>query len=139
MKNACRVLSILFALLFSVSTFASAETIDLSGLSYDELIALKQKLNLAIAQSDEWKQVTVPIGNYIVGEDIPAGVYTVAHAQSNTLMYARVYVYDIDGSYIGYYSINSSEVIGKLILEDGHTVKIELQPVILSPYQGLDF
>lgn len=77
MKNACRVLSILFALLFSVSTFASAETIDLSGLSYDELVVLKERINLAIWQSEEWQEVTVPQGVWVVGKDIPAGTWTV--------------------------------------------------------------
>ena len=59
-----------------VST-AMAEGIDLSGLSYDELVALKDRINLAIWESEEWQEVTVPQGRWIVGEDIPAGTWTI--------------------------------------------------------------
>ena len=57
--------------------FALAEGIDLSGMSYDELVALKDRINLAMWQSDEWQEVTVPQGVWKVGEDIPAGHWTV--------------------------------------------------------------
>ena len=58
-------------LLFSVS--ASADPPDLSGLSFAELISLRDQLNLAIWSSDEWQEVSVPIGIWEVGKDIPAG------------------------------------------------------------------
>lgn len=77
MKNAYRIISLLFVLLFSVFSFASAESIDLSGLSYDELVALKDQINLAIWNSDEWQEVTVPQGVWKVGEDIPVGHWTI--------------------------------------------------------------
>lgn len=72
-----RFFSILFALVISVTTFAQAETFDLSGMTYDELIALKDQINLAIWNSQEWQEVTVPQGVWKVGEDIPAGTWTV--------------------------------------------------------------
>lgn len=77
MKNTVRILALLFALVFSVVPFAHAETFDLSGLSYDELVALKDQINLAIWNSQEWQEVTVPQGVWKVGEDIPAGHWTV--------------------------------------------------------------
>jgi hypothetical protein len=49
----------------------------LSGLSYDGLIARKNQINLAIWKSQEWQEVTVPQGTWKVGEDIPAGHWTV--------------------------------------------------------------
>lgn len=55
---------------------ASAD-VDLSGMSYDELVALKDQINLAIWDSEEWQEVTVPQGIWVVGEDIPAGTWTV--------------------------------------------------------------
>lgn len=51
--------------------------VDLAGMSFDELIALKDQINLAIWNSEEWQEVTVPQGRWIVGEDIPAGKWTV--------------------------------------------------------------
>ena len=56
---------------------ALAESIDLSGMSFDELVALRDRINLAIWQSDEWQEVTVPQGVWKVGEDIPAGHWTI--------------------------------------------------------------
>lgn len=50
---------------------------DLSSLSLDELAALRDKINIAMMASDEWQEVTVPKGVYIVGVDIPAGHWTI--------------------------------------------------------------
>ncbi|MBO7251285.1 MAG: hypothetical protein J6V25_01535 [Oscillospiraceae bacterium] len=52
-------------------------TIDLSDMTYNELVALKDQINLAIWNSQEWQEVTVPQGVWKVGEDIPAGHWTV--------------------------------------------------------------
>lgn len=81
MKNSVRILSLLFALVLSTFTFASAENIDLSGMTYVELVALKDQINLAIWNSQEWQEVTVPQGVWKVGEDIPAGMWTVKCAE----------------------------------------------------------
>jgi len=69
-----------FALLLVFLSLAGtvyADTIDLSGMTYDELIALKAKINIAIWNSQEWQEVEVPQGVWKVGEDIPAGHWTV--------------------------------------------------------------
>lgn len=70
-----KFLVILLALTL-LSTAALAE-IDLSGMTYDELVALKDQINLAIWNSQEWQEVTVPQGLWEVGKDIPAGHWTV--------------------------------------------------------------
>lgn len=77
MKIAFRILALLFALVLSTVSFVYAETIDLSGMTYAELVALKNQINLAIWNSQEWQEVTVPQGVWVVGEDIPAGHWTV--------------------------------------------------------------
>lgn len=62
------------------ATLASGDSgpkYDLSGLSYEELVALKDSINLAIWESEEWQEVTVPQGVWVVGEDIPAGKWTI--------------------------------------------------------------
>lgn len=93
MKKTVRVLSLLFALILSTFTFATAETIDLSGMSYDELVALKDQINLAIWNSQEWQEVTVPQGVWQVGVDIPAGTWTVKCADVGRSNYGMRYCY----------------------------------------------
>ena len=56
---------------------AAADPVDLSVMSFDELVQLRDQLNLAIWNSQEWQEVTVPAGVWIVGQDIPAGHWTV--------------------------------------------------------------
>lgn len=50
---------------------------DLSGMSYDDLVALHDQINLAMWNSQEWQEVTVPQGLWKVGEDIPEGHWTI--------------------------------------------------------------
>lgn len=66
---------LLFLLLFPVFSFADLP--DISSLSYDELLRLRQDLNLFIWTSKEWKHVEVPTGIYVIGVDIPAGHWTI--------------------------------------------------------------
>ena len=68
------VLFLFLALLFSS---ASAD-VDLSCMTFDELVALRDQLNLAIWNSKEWQEVKVPQGVWEVGKDIPAGHWTIS-------------------------------------------------------------
>lgn len=70
----------LFLSLVFLSCSAAADPIDLSGMSFDELVALRDQLNLAIWNSQEWQEVTVPAGVWTIGEDIPAGHWTIKAA-----------------------------------------------------------
>ena len=144
MKNTCRIISLLFVLLFSILTVASAETFDISDLSFAELVALKEKINLAIMQSDEWKEVTVPVGTYTVGTDIPAGDYTVTYeGRIQSCVYVYPNIHSVGSYNYPFYILNSvvmdSSSIGKLTLTDGQVIKIEYGSVVFRPYTGLDF
>ena len=80
----------LFLLLLALSlliTAAAADAPDLSGMSFDELVALRDQLNLAIWNSQEWQEVTVPEGIWIVGQDIPAGHWSVRVAAEHDYFY----------------------------------------------------
>jgi len=44
-----------------------------SGLSFDELVSLREQINLSIWNCHEWQEITVPAGVYTIGVDIPAG------------------------------------------------------------------
>lgn len=71
-----KLVCLVFAIAMLVP-FAHAEEIDLSGLSFDELAALREQCLLEMFTRDEWQEVTVPQGNYRVGVDIPAGRWVI--------------------------------------------------------------
>lgn len=66
----------LFLILCALSIPVFAE-VDLSGMTFDELVALSDQINLAMWNSQEWQEVTVPQGVWKVGEDIPEGHWTI--------------------------------------------------------------
>lgn len=102
MKRTLCILSILLALILCTVPFASADTIDLSGLSYDELVALKEKIDIAIWNSKEWQEVEVPKGVWVVGEDIPAGKWTIKAADGITAFIFWGDMLDATGTSISY-------------------------------------
>lgn len=106
----------------------------IQGMSYDELVSLNKQINLAIMQSDEWREITVPIGEYIVGEDIPAGTYTVTTGES----YCSLEIHS-NGKKVHDFDSFGPEVIGKLALTDGQVVLVEYDYVVFKPYVGLGF
>ena len=81
---------LIFCLLFALPALAD---VDLSGMTYDELVALKDQINLAIWNSEEWQEVTVPQGRWIVGEDIPAGTWVIKCDDINRDQYGMLFTY----------------------------------------------
>ena len=73
MKKVC---CILVFLAFIIPAVGLAE-INLASMSYQELVELRDQIDLAIWTSQEWQEVTVPQGVYEVGKDIPDGHWTV--------------------------------------------------------------
>lgn len=83
-----KTIALVLVLLSLVSISFAESDFDLSGLTYNELVALKDQINLAMWQSEEWQEVEVPQGVYIIGDDIPAGKWTIKAADG---IYAYVY------------------------------------------------
>ena len=79
----------LFALLLILLLIpcAFAESIDLSGLSFEELAALRDRCQSEMMTRNEWQQVTVPQGLWQVGAQIPAGTWTVRCADRGRTSY----------------------------------------------------
>lgn len=71
--------SILFILLM-IPVFSLAD-VDLTGMSYDELVSLSKKVGMAIMQSEDFDSVTVPMGLWEVGVDIPEGTWIITPAK----------------------------------------------------------
>lgn len=59
------------------SISSSADAFDFSGLSLAELAELQSRITLAMFETGEWQEVEVPQGVYKIGEDIPAGKWTI--------------------------------------------------------------
>ena len=75
------LLVVLLVALTVLPVSALADPIDISGLSFDELVELQERINLALWDADEWQEVTVPPGIYEIGKDIPAGVWNIKAAE----------------------------------------------------------
>ena len=95
-------LTIMLALGISTNSYAD---FDLSGMSFDELVALKEQVNLAIWNSKEWQEVEVPQGIWEVGKDIPAGKWTVkACPEEATYIYVGTALKDNGNRVDSYFS-----------------------------------
>ena len=133
--------------------FAAMAEIDLSGMSFDELVALQEQVELAIWNSEEWQAVTVPAGVYGVGTDIPAGKWTI---QASDGVYATIMwgdVLDASGVNLDYsgdiyeyewissptysgYTEGSDKTEVTYDLADGQFFIVDSGSVVFSPYSG---
>lgn len=82
------------------------------------------------------KEVTVPVGIYIVGEDIPAGNYTIRCGEDTGFNFV---VRTATGKLVFSQYVYSGDHIGKVILQNGNKVEIDYSTVIFAPYKGLGF
>lgn len=143
------VFALIIILLIPAFAFAASNEIDLSGMSYDELVELKDRINLAIWESEEWEEVEVPQGVWKVGADIPAGKWTIKTQPSAVV---NVYVGDelknggvdvkvkateriMDEKY-KYFDPKSNVTEWTIELEDGQYVKVDFGVAVFSPYAG---
>lgn len=119
----------LFAALMLIPSFSFAET-DLSSMSVDDLVSLKTAIVGELMARDEVKTVTVPAGEYIVGEDIPAGKYSVATSASMVMLTVN--------EYKEAYVVTPNDPIGKLSLKNGDVLALS-SGCDFSVYVGLGF
>ena len=129
-----------------------AEEIDLTTLTWEELLELKTAITLEQLTRDEWEEVEVPQGVYKVGEDIPAGKWTVRCTRGNHLTISWGQYLDDDGHDINYFKgINDAKNIknlnGRLYDEgdateytfdavDGYYIVIEYSSATFTPFAG---
>lgn len=111
---------------------AAYAAIDLSGMSFEELLDLRAQVDAALWASDGWQEVTVPMGVYYVGEDIPAGRWTV-DGQGNTV---TVTIFSGDEEYWDtFYWLDSTDTTANINLKRGQRVEIA-SVVVFKPYTG---
>lgn len=134
MKRIAWLLVFLLVVSF-VPSSVSAEKIDFSDLSLDQLIMLKTWVAEEIAErTKDSKEVRVPMGEYTIGIDIPCGTYTITCKD----VCAGVSVYSSDGSITDTYFMNENDSIGKIELQQGQVIKTTMA-LYFSVYKGLDF
>lgn len=128
-------------------------TVALLTTPYEDLVQLKEDINLAMWMSAKWQEVTVPQGTWKVGEDIPAGHWTVKCAEGASS--ARVSwgekldKNNQDISFSGRYSMsnyvyNKSRYPEKdnyqheysFQVKEGDYIQIENGSVVFMPYVG---
>lgn len=141
----CITLALVLAL--APAAFAG---VDLSGMSFDELVALRDQIDLAIWNSQEWQEVEVPQGLYKVGADIPAGKWTIRapSGEANTVKIGSEL--DDNGTDVNFRG-DSRMIVGEnytgwtvsgacdfwtVDLRDDQYVCIKNGPAVFTPYAG---
>ena len=124
-----KFLSFLLAVLLLVPICACAE-VDVKALSTDELIKLRASIVDELMARGEMKSANVPAGEYTVGEDIPAGSYSITTDQ--------ILVTVIINEYEGMYVVSPDSPVGKITLKDGDKFQISGN-IVLEKYAGLSF
>ena len=124
-----KILCSLLVILLLVPVFASAE-VDVKMLSTEELIALRVSIVDELMARGEMKSANVPAGEYIVGEDIPAGSYSITTNQ--------ILVTIVIGDYDGMYVVSPDSPVGKITLKAGDKIQFT-GGVVLTKYAGLSF
>ena len=121
-----------------IPVVAFSDGIDLSSMSFDDLIALRYKIDSEILSRPEWKETEVPQGTWVVGEDIPAGSYSIRAKATDDSVLIRIYKNSNDSIGNAHYIYQDNQIIGKIILSDGMIVELS-NLAIFAPPKGLGF
>ena len=124
-----KFLGFFLAVLLLLPVFASAE-VDVKALSTEELLALRVSIVDELMARGEMKSANVPAGEYVVGDDIPAGSYSITTDQ----LLVTIVVGDYDGMYV----VSPDSPVGKLTLKAGDKIQITGK-IVLTKYAGLSF
>ena len=133
-----KLIALLMIIALLLPAAVLADLPDISGLSYDELLELRTKIQLQLFSSKLVDGITVPPGEYIIGEDIPEGSYRVCaiSLERNSM----VIIYSAGKNVLTSYAIGDlygAYEVGKLPLENGMIIEVDFAPVIFYPYAGL--
>ena len=122
-------------LVFCLLPVIALSEVDVSSLSYNQLFQLRKEIEKEIMSRPEFKSVKVPTGEWIIGEDIPEGYYSVTAIEAFTIIEAAP-----DGSQLDdfYHILQADESVGKVFFRAGSIFKTS-SPVILATPKGLGF
>ena len=136
-KTVCFILCVV--VLFAFVTVSTAESIDLTSLSFDELQTLQEKISAEIKSRPEWKGVKVPAGIWTVGVDIPEGEYSISMVNEDGTGKMSIW-----GKAVDDYVTNGGcvyplvfgyeyKTFGKVYLKDGYIVDSTLETYFSEP------
>lgn len=143
-----------FLVLALLPVLSLADLPDLSGLSFDELIQLRQQTLLAIWNSSEWQEVRVPAGVYEIGVEIPEGYWTLTPNSGDSVCYIYCDQLNETRSTFGddcdvwdTYIVNSARSLNKEWKDNSvlHELSMDLKPgrfliipceTVFTPYTG---
>jgi len=127
-----------------ITSAAVAEEIDVKQFSYSQLQLFEKAIRFEMMSRPEWKQVTIPVGVWKVGEDIPAGSYSI-RSTPNGISSVNLWRTEkgnySDSGLIMCESViyDETDLIGKVVFEEGNVLEISGSPVYLCPAVGLEF
>ena len=137
MKKLIAIL-ILCAMLFST---AYASDIDLSGMTTEELLELNHQIQLVLFNENLVNGIVINPGEYIVGDDLPAGNYRIeVILPDSAFAFGSACVYNADDRFLetsGSITGQGYDKIGKVIMEDGQIFEVSVYSIRLFPYTGL--
>ena len=126
-------------LLVVVCIMGTAAAEDLSSMTYDQLVALRDQINAEIVSRPEWKEVEVPLGQWVVGKDIPAGTYRIYAPKQALINVWKVAPEDFsNGGLLVNQIIPKGSEFGRLVLEEGWVFTTS-KTVIFTPPASLGF
>lgn len=130
MKKLC---FIVLCIVLLVPVFGVAvNDVDLSSYTVEQLIEFKDAIIEELLSRDEYSGTEVPVGKYVVGEDIPEGDYTVKGLQYMCIVNIN--------NYDQVYTVSSSDpYIGKIMLKNGDVIEITMGSSLFMKYAGLGF
>lgn len=141
-----KLITIVLILAMLIPTAAFADLPSLDGMTFDELVELREKLNIAIWNCQEWQEVEVPAGIWKIGEDIPAGHWTI-RAKPPKGYYSCTYFDKIndEGTDPAYGFNGWTGILSARDDDRPHQVDLEMKegyyfqcggPVIFTPFTG---
>lgn len=105
-------------------------------LSNEELINLRRDIEQEIVNRRIAKTASIPKGEYIVGEDIPAGTYSVKKGRKDNWNDTfQVYANQSKNKKVYSFGLPDGGEIGKIVLEKGMLISFD-EPFTLTVYTG---
>ena len=133
-----KIFALVIALtLLTVPLYAAvAAGVDLSGMTDEELTALKQQLDAEMLDRGMVKTAVLPIGTYTVGIDIPKGDYALINDVDGGATYCQYASIDdlnngvlMDANWLE--DLNST---ARVVLTDGQVLQITGNTLRIAPF-----
>ena len=150
MKKVIIVAVLLAAIIGTTNVSAAVAGIDISGLSSEELIELREEIDNKLLDNGEVD--TINPGVYIVGKDIKPGTYELSSKAIDLDDVTFVYVYSSKENYdndhddydtscqVGVWTSDSVEPDEyhsvSVSLEEGNVISIEENTCLIKPYEA---